>query len=192
MLSRFFLCGVLAFLLTAAALAQTPEPVAASARLGLRPQYSLQAGAMFAGRYGSATYLSPMVSVPVTQRFSVFGGVTYLRTMPGLASAPFGEAGRQFPQGTNRYLIQGGGQYALSPRVVLTGSAWKDLSPTTGPLVSPYAGFGGNMGTGVNLRADYHITENFSVSGGVRVSNGASAYPGGYSPLFGPGAPLGY
>ncbi|MET4106760.1 hypothetical protein [Hymenobacter sp. UYP22] len=193
MLSRFLCCGVLAFMLTAAsAQAQTAEPTAAPARLGLRPQYSLQAGAMFAGRYGSATYLSPTVSVPVTPRFSVFGGVTYLRTMPGLAYAPFGEAGRQLPQGTNHYLVQGGGQYALSPRVVLTGSAWKDLSPTAGPLVSPYAGFGGNMGTGVNLRADYHITENFSVSGGVRVSNGATAYPGGYSPLFGPGAPLGY
>ncbi|WP_426490732.1 hypothetical protein [Hymenobacter sp. 102] len=192
MLSRLSFLGA-AFLLlaTVSAQAQTTEP-AAPKRLGLRPQYSLQAGALFAGRYGSATYLSPLVSVPVTQRFSVFGGVTYLRATPGLAYAPFGEAGRPLPMATNQYLIQGGGQYALSPRVTLTGSAWKDLSPTAGPLVSPYAGFGGSMGTGVNLRADYHITENFSVSGGVRVSNGAMAYPGGYSPLFGPGSSVGY
>ncbi|RSK48248.1 hypothetical protein [Hymenobacter rigui] len=189
MLSHLSFSGAAVLLLATAAQAQT-SPV--KPRLGLRPHYSLQAGATFAGRYGSATYLSPMVSVPVTQRFSVFGGVTYLRAMPGLAYAPFGEAGRSLPMATNHYLIQGGGQYALSPRVTLSGSAWKDLSPATGPLVSPYAGFGGNMGTGVNLRADYHITENFSVSGGVRVSNGATAYPGSYSPLFGPGSPIGY
>ena len=72
----------------------------------------------------------------------------------------------------------------------LTGSAWKDLTPA-GQLgqfgVNPYAGFGGNLGQGVNLRADYHFTENFSVSGGVRVSNRATASPGGYY-----GSPWGY
>jgi len=179
------------FLLAVAAHAQTTEPT--RPRLGLQPHYHLEAGATFAGRYGSATYLSPTVSLPLTKRFSVFGGVTYLRTTPGLAYAPFGENGRTLPNATNHYLIQGGGQYALSPRLTLTGSAWKDLTPTNGFTVNPYAGFGGNLGTGVNLRADYHITENFSVSGGVRVSNGATAYPGGaYSPLFGSGTPLGY
>ncbi|RSK36191.1 hypothetical protein [Hymenobacter metallilatus] len=189
MLSRLSIVAALA-LLAAAAQAQTAP--AGVARLGLRPQYSLNAGALVAGRYGSATYLMPMVSVPVTQRFSVFGGVTYLRTVAGPATAPFGENRLAFPAATNRFLLHGGGQYALSPRVMLTGSAWKDLTPTAGPAVSPYAGFGGNMGTGVHLRADYHITENFSVSGGVRVSNGATAYPGSYSPLFGPGVPGGY
>jgi hypothetical protein len=180
-----------AALLTSAAQAQTTEPT--RPRLGLQPRYHLEAGATFAGRYGSATYLSPTVSVPLTKRLAVFGGVTYLRTTPGAAYAPFGEAGRTFPTATNHYLLQGGGQYAVSPRLTLTGSAWKDLTPTSGFTVNPYAGFGGNLGTGVNLRADYHITENFSVSGGVRVSNGATAYPGGaYAPLFGPGAPLGY
>lgn len=160
---------------TAARAQTTPGP-----RLGLQPHYSLNAGATFAGRYGSATYISPQVTLPLTKRFAVFGGVTYLRTVPGLAYAPFGENSRALPLATNHYLLQGGGQYAVSPRLLLTGSAWKDLTPTNGLPVNPYAGFGGNLGSGVNLRADYHITENFSVSGGVRVSNGATAYPGGY------------
>ncbi|UOQ76315.1 hypothetical protein MUN84_17325 [Hymenobacter sp. 5516J-16] len=112
--------------------------------------------------------------------------------MPGRAYAPFGEGNRLATTTQNRYLLQGGGQYALSPRLLLTGSAWKDLTPTAGAPVNPYAGFGGNLGSGVNLRADYHITENFSVSGGVRVSNGASTYPGAYSPLYNSGAPFGF
>ncbi|RPD45419.1 hypothetical protein DNI29_18735 [Hymenobacter sediminis] len=186
---RFFSLLACGLLLAGAVQAQVqaPEQPAPTPRLGLKPSYSLNAGAMFAGRYGSATYLSPTVSVPVTNRFSVFGGVTYMRVTPGAAYLPFGEAGRFGATAQNRYLIQGGGQYALSPRVTLTGSAWKDLTPTSGFQVNPYASFGGNLGSGVNLRADYHITENFSVSGGVRVSNGATAYPGAYSPLYGPG-----
>ncbi|MFD2786011.1 hypothetical protein [Hymenobacter rubripertinctus] len=187
---RFLYFLPTALLAVTAASAQNAAP--AGPRLGLKPSYSLQAGATFAGRYGSATYLSPSVSLPLTQRFSVFGGVTYLRTMPGAAYAPLGEAGQRLPlAGTNRLLIQGGGQYAVSARLSLTGSAWKDLTPAGLPGVNPYAGFGGNLGQGVNLRADYHITENFSVSGGVRVSNGATAYPGSqYGSSY--GSPWGY
>lgn len=184
MLRSFFLVS-LGLLLAGSVQAQAPV----ASRLGLHPSYSLNAGATFAGRYGSATYFSPMVSLPLTPRFSVFGGVTYLRTVAGTAR-PFGTTEGAYaglPSVSNRYLIQGGGQYALSPRLTLTGSAWKDLTPTNGLTVNPYAGFGGNLGSGVNLRADYHITENFSVSGGVRVSNGATAYPGAYPPLYGPG-----
>lgn len=172
----FFLPALL--LLAPALRAQNTEPLAP--RPGLRPSYSLQAGASFAGRYGSASYLSPTVTLPLSRRFALFGGLTYVRTVPGLAYAPQAENGRLNQPGTNHYLLQGGGQYALSPRLLLTGSAWKDFTPQGLPGVNPYAGFGGNLGQGVNLRADYHITENFSVSGGVRVSNGGSAYPGGY------------
>ena len=174
----------------------TPAPGLGT--LSQRTSFSLNAGATFAGRYGSASYISPTMAYQVTRRFSVFGGATFLRTMPGLAYGGYAYPGAEvayagtrtgYP-GLNRMLIQGGGQYAVSPRLILTGSAWKDLTPG-GYNVNPYAGFGGNMGSGVNLRADYHITENFSVSGGLRMSNGTSAYPG-YSPMYSPGMPFGY
>lgn len=183
---RFVYLLPAALLLSFAAQAQVAEPLAP--RPGLKPSYSLQAGTTFAGRYGSASYLSPTVSLPLSKRFAVFGGLTYLRTTPGAAFAPLGETGRTLPlAGTNRLLIQGGGQYALSERLLLTGSAWKDLTPAGQLGVNPYAGFGGNLGQGVNMRADYRVTENFSVSGGVRVSNGATAAPGSYY-----GSPWGY
>jgi hypothetical protein len=186
----------------AAASAQTLPYVAAGTpapglgTLSQRTSFSLNAGAMFAGRFGSASYISPTMAYQVTRRFSVFGGAMFLRTTPGVAYGYPGPEGvaygpsRAGYYGTNRMLIQGGGQYALSPRLTLTGSAWKDLTPG-GYNVNPYAGFGGNLGSGVNLRADYHITENFSVSGGLRMSNGTPAYPG-YSPMYSPGMPFGY
>lgn len=190
---RCLLLPAVLLLSASAALAQTaPAPEAPTP--GLRParmSYSLNAGATFAGRYGSATYLSPQANYQLTNRLQLFGGLTYMRTLPGAAYFPAAENGLR-PNawaGTNHLLVHGGGTYALSPRLSLTGSAWKDLTPTMpGTLVNPYAGFGGNLGQGVNLRADYHITEHFSVSGGVRVSQGATAP--GYAP--GLGTPVGF
>ncbi|KAA9339329.1 hypothetical protein F0P96_01505 [Hymenobacter busanensis] len=188
---KHFLVVAVASLFSFPALAQTPGK-AASAPLGLkapRVSYGLSAGATFAGRYGSATYLSPTATYQLGNRLQLFGGITYLRTMPGAVFPGAGEAGRAVQAGTNHYLLQGGGTYAVSPRLALTGSAWRDLSSPAGPVgvrVNPYAGFG-NLGTGLNLRADYHITENFSVSGGVRVVQGATP---GFSPLL--NSPTGY
>ncbi|MCC3159618.1 hypothetical protein LJ737_20420 [Hymenobacter sp. 15J16-1T3B] len=191
---RLLLPAALLVLSATAVSAQTAPPAEAPTP-GLRPaarvSYSLNAGAMFAGRYGAATYLSPQANYQLTNRLQLFGGLTYLRALPGAAYRPSADAGLRPGAwaGTNHYLLYGGGTYALSPRLSLTGSAWKDLTPQTpGYLVNPYAGFGGNLGQGVNLRADYHITEHFSVSGGVRVSQSATAP--GYAP--GLGTPLGY
>ncbi|GAA3945687.1 hypothetical protein [Hymenobacter algoricola] len=182
-------------LLAGAATAQSPTAAApvAPPTLGVstapRASYNLSVGFVTAGRLGSASYLTPLASYQLTRRFSVFAGVTYLRIAPGPGlGLVTPEAGR--PPGTpglNRYIVQAGGAYAMSERVTLVGSAWKDLTPAAfGPAVSPYAGFG-SQGSGVNMRADFKVSEHMTLSGGVRVSNGAAP---GYSP-FSTG-PFGY
>ncbi|MCB2377712.1 hypothetical protein LGH70_08975 [Hymenobacter sp. BT635] len=170
------------------ALAQTttlptaPVPTEAAPKLGLagpRASYSMSAGFVTAGRFGSASYLTPLASYQLTKRFSVFAGLTYMRVMPGIGAVTPEGARTIGLAGLNRYIVQGGGAYSLSPRVTLVGSAWKDLTPATfGSGVNPYAGFN-NLGSGVNMRADFKITEHMTISGGVRVSNGAAP---GYSP----------
>jgi hypothetical protein len=172
-----------------AAVAQTTDlpttstPAGAAPKPGLmgpRTSYSMSAGFITAGRFGSASYLAPLASYQLTKRFSVFAGVTYMHIMPGIGATTPEGARTIGVNGINRYVVQGGGAYALSPRVTLVGSAWKDLTPNTfGNGVNPYAGFT-NMGSGVNMRADFKITEHMTVSGGVRVSNGATP---GYSPF---------
>ncbi|KUG07254.1 hypothetical protein [Solirubrum puertoriconensis] len=166
--------------------------------LGLRKplvSYNLQAGASFAGRYGSATYLSPQANFQVSNRLTLFAGGTFMRFMPGAAYYPATTEGgaprANLRTGTNHYLLYGGGTYALSPRLALTGSAWKDMTPglpNMGSAVNPYSGFS-NLGQGVNLRADYKITENISVSGGVRVVQGGTSAPGLNPMLY---SPVGY
>ena len=157
--------------------------------LGPRQSFRVNAGFMTMGRFGSASYVSPEAAYKLSNRLTVFTGMTYMRLTPGLGTRAVADGAPRAFSGTNQYLIQAGAQYAVSPRLALTGTAWKDLSRAVpgGPVVNPYAGFGGNMGSGMSLRADYLITENLSVSGGIRVSNGQSgAYPG-----YAPGLPGG-
>ncbi len=151
---------------------------------GPRQSFRVNAGFMTAGRYGSASYISPEAGYQLSKRLTVFTGLTYMRLNPGLATYSAGDGAPRAWGGTNRYVIQAGAQYAVSPRLALTGTAWKDLSSSVpkGMVVNPYAGFGGNMGSGVSLRADYMITENLTISGGIRTSNGQSGVYPGYSP----------
>ncbi|TGE29633.1 hypothetical protein [Hymenobacter metallicola] len=165
------------------ALPTAPVPADTAPKLGLvgpRTSYSMSAGFITAGRFGSASYLTPLASYQLTNRFSVFAGLTYMHIVPGIGATTPEGARTLGGAGLNRYIVQGGGAYALSPRVTLVGSAWKDLTPTTfGSGVNPYAGFT-NLGSGVNMRADFKLTEHMTVSGGVRVSNGAAP---GYTPF---------
>ncbi|TGE16797.1 hypothetical protein [Hymenobacter elongatus] len=165
------------------ALPTTPTPADAAPKLGFggpRASYSMSAGFVTAGRFGSASYLTPLASYQLTKRFSVFAGLTYMHLVPGIgATTPEGTRTIGLA-GQNRYIVQGGGAYALSPRVTLVGSAWKDLTaPAVGAGLSPYSGFS-NLGSGVNMRADFKLTEHMTISGGVRVSNGVAP---GYSPF---------
>ncbi|UOQ67374.1 hypothetical protein [Hymenobacter volaticus] len=152
--------------------------------LGPRQSFRVNAGFMTAGRYGSASYVSPEMGYKLSNRLTVFTGLTYMRLNPGLTTYAAGDGAPRAWSGTNQYLIQAGAQYAVSPRLALTGTAWKDLSNSVprGMVVNPYAGFGGNMGSGMSLRADYMINENITISGGIRTSNGQSSMYPGYSP----------
>jgi len=152
--------------------------------LGPRQSFRLNAGFMTAGRFGSASYVSPEMGYKLSNRLTVFTGLTYMRLTPGLYTGTVADGAPRAFNGINQYIMQVGAQYAVSPRLALTGTAWKDLTRAIpgGPVVNPYAGFGGNMGSGMSLRADYMITENLSVSGGIRMSNGQSAAYPGYAP----------
>ena len=194
-LSSFVLALGASLLVAGTAAAQAPQTAAAPTPglLGPRVSYHLDAGMQFAGHYGSSSYLSPTATYQLSNRFRLFTGLTYLRTQSNFGYAYNPSTDKPLApsfNATNHLLLQAGGTYLVSPRLALTGSAWKDLSqqPYT-PRVNPYAGFG-NLGSGVNIRADYQLTENISVSGGVRVTQGAAPSYGG---MYGsPMMPLGY
>lgn len=156
-----------------------------------KPHFSLAMGSQFS-RFGQASFLQPTVTYPFTRRFQAFASLQFLHTFgPGFyrtgveGGAPgFGSRSQQ------SYVVMAGGNYAVNEKLTITGSLWRDFAMTNSLAphrVSPLLP-GGSQG--MMLRAHYKITENLSVSGGVRYGNGRGYqghhslfYPGHHSPF---------
>ncbi|MGV3540661.1 MAG: hypothetical protein ACO1OQ_12685 [Rufibacter sp.] len=165
-----------------------------------RVSYSLSAGAAFSN-FGNASFIEPRVQYRVTPRFHVFSSLTMIQNWntPMLA-VPSAEGGNRYAAAmpSRQYLLHVGGTYAMTDKLLLSGSVWKDLSSTNGANrwnSNPYLynRFAGQQG--FHFQAQYQVSPNVTISGGVRYSNGApgywgsptgfsSGYPGGgfYSP----------
>lgn len=172
-----------------------PEETAASAPRLAAPhtpslRFGLNAGTMFAGRMGGASYLEPTAFYDLSNRLRVFGSMTYLRLMrPGFWG---GETNGPLSVGTqanNRVLLQVGGQYDANERLTLTGSVWRDMSALPSSY-QPYRHPLAPGGNGMSFRADLKISDHFSVSGGVRYGNGNRG--DFYHPMLSPYAPFGF
>ncbi|MDQ4139142.1 MAG: hypothetical protein M3142_01330 [Bacteroidota bacterium] len=144
--------------------------------------YSMSAGAMFSPGWGSATYLEPSVSVPVTKRFSGFASLNMISTF-GTNYNWLGRenAGANYtPLRNQHFILHAGGNYMVNDRLRLTGSVWRDLSKNTMPIPVNLLMPGGS--NGMMFRAHYKVTDNFSVSGGLRYSNGNAYQNRWYNP----------
>ena len=153
-----------------------------------RISYGLSAGTQYSRLFGTTTFLEPSVLFPVTKRFSGFASLTFLNTFGPNAAFRNGEVSGagNVSFGNQRYILNAGGNYAVSDRLNLTGSVWRDLTKNPMPAsLNPY-----NPGgtSGLMLRANYKITEHLSVSGGFRYGNG-----NGYNNyMYNPAAPFGF
>ncbi|WP_244554739.1 hypothetical protein [Pontibacter indicus] len=166
------------------ALQERPAPVAEAERPtkfempAKRLSYSLSAGASFGSGFG-ATYLEPTVRYQLNPRLRVFSSLTYLSVMQGHFSVPTTEGGTALMRTSpsNHYIAHVGADYLVNERLILSGSVWKDFSniPAQNPA---YRNFMNPGRQGMDFRATYKITEHFSVTGGMRYSNGASPFYG--------------
>lgn len=151
--------------------------------------YGLSAGTQFSRLFGTATYLEPSVMFPVTKRFSAYAS---LNMVTSFGANYFTNGSEAFPgyyasQRNQRFILNAGGNYMVTDRLNLTGSVWRDLSKNQLPSAVNLLMPGGT--NGMSLRANYKVTENLSVSGGLRFSNG-----NGYHNNIGyyPGSSFGY
>jgi hypothetical protein len=160
-----------------------------------RASYSLNAGAVFSN-FGSFSYVEPQVRYRLTPRVHVFSSLTMLQSWGGptfRTASGEGTATRMTGVPDRQYLLHVGGSYAMSERLLLSGSVWKDLNPsaTNRWNSNPFL-YGRLPNQGFHFQAQYQVAPNFTVSGGVRYSNGAnSTYYGGY-PGAGFSSPGGY
>ena len=166
----------------------TPAPAAASVaeKSTLQPtrtiSYGLSMGTQFSPLFGTATYLEPSVLFPITKRFSGYASVSMISAFNNYGNR-FGQEAGVEPV-TNRwnqhYIVHAGGNYMVNDRLNLTGSVWRDLSKNK--LSAPVNLLMPGGTNGMSIRASYKVTDNFSVSGGLRYSNGNAYQNSWYNP----------
>ncbi len=150
---------------------------------GPKLSYGLSAGASFSNGFGGATYLQPSVRYQVSNRFRVNASMAYINVMPYSRSLNSAEGNTLVYRNTggSHYIMSAGVDYLASNRLILSGNIWRDFSnmPQSSAfnLYSP-----GRMGA--DFKATYKVTENFSVTGGIRYTDGASPFA---SPYYNPG-----
>ena len=147
--------------------------------------FSLGAGTMVSN-YGMTSYLTPTMYYNVNSKFSMFTSVTYLNS----SFNSYRSEGLQ-PMATKNYLMQVGGTYAVSDKLQISGSVWRDFSN-----ISAQMGNTGNFRQparyGTEFRATYKVNEFLTIHGAVRTSNGSNPYYNNFNSAYQPGSPFGF
>lgn len=161
-----------------------------------RVSYSLSAGAAFSN-FGSASYLEPRVQYHVTPRFSVFSSLMMVQAWGGPAiSSAHHEGGASHSvmgdPASRSYLLHVGGSYAMSEKLLLSGSVWKNIGPTSPAryMANPFT-YGGYPQQGFNFQAQYQLAPNVTISGGVRYGSGNTGYFGAPGAFYNNGSAFG-
>lgn len=176
------------------AMAQAPvKPTIDALPTTPKLSYNLNMGASYNSYYGASTYIQPTARYQVTDRFRGYASFTFVNNMPQNYVVPTTEGGSMMRRtnGSQQYIVHVGGEYLVNQRLILTGNVWKDLSAMPKEL-GAYNSFNPMGRQGADFSATYKITNNFTVTGAVRYTEGASPY---YSPFYNSGyrnSPFGY
>ncbi|MBC3538375.1 hypothetical protein ACFSC6_16690 [Rufibacter sediminis] len=171
------------------------DSLQAPARFVPRVSYGLNAGAGFSN-FGSVSYVEPRVQYQLSPRFSVFSSLTMLQTWGGPTFRTTSREGTSTVMSAapdRQYLLHVGGSYAMSEKLLLSGSVWKDLNPSVSNRMNynPFT-YGRLPNQGFQFQAQYQVAPNVTVSGGVRYSNGPQNYGYGGYPGAGFNSPWGF
>jgi hypothetical protein len=134
---------------------------------------SLQAGTSVGTNFRNGTYwgnyIAPQLSYQVSPRWNLNVGtmVSYSRYNGLMRTA---EGYNSTPVSSVQTFVYGQGQYQVSERLRLTGTAFYEMNRFDQLQMNPQAT---NFNTkGASMYADFKISEHFSVGAGVQISNG--------------------
>lgn len=151
----------------------------------------VQLGSVFAttSGYGSgfSTYLSPTLTYPVSRRFIISGGISVVNTqLYGVKPFYLFAEGSSLPGFTGNLTqttLWVSGQYLLSDRITLTGTAFKTINLSGQPVNSPF--FNSNPQGGY-LNIGYKVSNSVHIDAGFGYTKGYSGYYyNPYNPIFG-------
>jgi hypothetical protein len=150
----------------------------------------IQAGTEFmtTSGYGSgfSTFLSPTLTYPVSKKFMVSGGFSIINTsLYGFKPYYSFPEERSYSGNITQAMLWVSGQYLLSDRVTITGTAYKTIDIFGEKLRN--SSFYKNNPQGAYLNVGYKISDNMHIEAGFGYSRGSHGYSFGYpySPGFG-------
>lgn len=139
----------------------------------LKPNFGIQMGTSVGTDFRNgavwSNYFAPQVSYQVNPRFNVNIG-TMFASHQFNTSLRTGEGFNSTPARSLQTFVYTQGQYMVSERVRLTGTAFYELNQFSQPRMNAQAT--NFQSKGASMHADFKITDNFSVGAGVQISNG--------------------
>jgi hypothetical protein len=156
--------------------AKDQAQIAASQIHAPRLNYSMDIGAAYfsASKLFSGTYTSiaPSVNYLVTPKLNVeVGGIFVTGNINMNQNSSFRQ-NINLSQNTNQYFVYSKGQYALTNRLMLTGSIYTTLNSNKTPQINQYFLDYKGMDLGLN----YKIGEHMNIGAQFRISNGYNDY----------------
>lgn len=142
----------------------------------------------FNGGHAFSLYAAPEIRYRVSDKFTIRGGVSIANTDYGntLVFSPYGYS--QFTGNVTQGMLYVSGDYLISPKVILTGTAYKEFSIDHG---NPETGFQpGYDGKGLMMNLRLMPTENMIIDIGAEIYEGNNPWRNGaYDPYNRPFRP---
>ncbi|MFZ4522803.1 MAG: hypothetical protein ACOYNC_13925 [Bacteroidales bacterium] len=144
--------------------------------------YHLTLGSQFSSvsGFGSAlnTYVAPHLSYNVSKRFRIGAGISIIQTNYFNARSFYGsEQGATTSSNFTSATISIDGQYILSNRLTIYGSAYKQFPVTHDPLpYNPFNPVSSRGAQGVNVNLLYKIGDHVFIQAGFRYQDGVNPF----------------
>jgi hypothetical protein len=123
----------------------------------------------FSGSYSS---FSPSWTYQLTSKLNLeFGGMLFIGNSNLFSNSPI-ISKEAIHQNSNQYILFTKGQYQLTNKITMNGSAFKTFNSQSSSTINPnYLDF-----KGVNVGLNYKITDNVNLGAAIRFSNGLNNF----------------
>lgn len=133
--------------------------------------------------FAFTTYAAPEIRYKASKRLTIKGGVSLANTEYGntLVYSPYGY--QRYSGNITQGMLYVSGDYMISPKVILSGTAYKEFSinsRATGYMYSP-----GYDGKGLMMNLHFMPSEHTTISVGAEFYEGNNPYRSGYYNPFG-------
>lgn len=144
-------------------------------KIGFQMEVGTSFGTAFGGGNFMTTYVAPHISYRVSPKFSINAGAIIAQGMGSFYSEtkPYGLYGYSTPM-YPRSFVYIEGDYKVSDRLTLTGTAYKEID-----VFNQNPNSSTNFDTDINgviMGVDYKIRENIYIRGEIELSNGRNPY----------------